>query len=408
VSIEDDARRHRARLVGVTFVAVTGSCGKTTTKDLTTRVLSCRLSGRGSSGSYNCGSDLAQEVLAVNAGLDFFVQELAAWGPGTMEPGLSLVRPHIGVVTNLRNDHFSAFGGPRGAQAEKGKLLVALPASGTAVLNWDDPLVRELAEHTSARVLRVGCSLDADLRAIDVSARWPERLSFTLVHGRQQVRVRTRLVGEHVLGSVLAAIGVGVAHDIPLLEAAQAVETAEPTPRRMSVMTFPDGVTFIRDDFKAPADSIPEVLRFLAEATASRKIAIFGRISDYPGRSRPTYEHVARTAATVADVVVFVGERATALWGRAVGDVARLRLRTEVRLHAYGAVAPVLVYPTVHEAAENLSDTIRSGDLVLLKGSGPADHLERIMLCRDRSVRCWLEHCGRVIGCDDCSMLPTG
>ncbi len=383
------AHAHRERLDRVAMIAVTGSCGKTTTKDLIARVLGGRWRGRTSSGSNNCGADLPADLLTVSPDDHFFVQELAAWGPGTIEPGLDLIRPRIGVVTNLRNDHYSSFHGPRGAQAEKGKLVAGLPASGGAVLNWDDPLVRELGERTAARVFSFGRSEHAELRVVDVQARWPQRLSFTLVHRGRRVPVRTRLLGEHLLGSALAAIAVGLMLDVPLDTVVTALAEAEPTPRRMSVVTHPDGVTFVRDDFKAPADSLPEVLHFMSEANASRKLGVFGRISDFPGRSRRTYADAACRAAAVLDEVLFVGERAWQLWRE-------------------GAPVPsVRVFETVAEAADYLTDRLRAGDLVLLKGSGPTDHLERVMLARERDVSCWLPDCGRVTGCEDCGLLAS-
>ena len=115
----DQARRHRAELTNLDFIAVTGSCGKTTTKDLIAHVLASRYRGAKSTGSRNCGDDLAADMLAVEAKDKFFVQELGAWGPGTIDQGIDLVRPDIAVVTNLRNDHYSSFRGPLGAQAER-------------------------------------------------------------------------------------------------------------------------------------------------------------------------------------------------------------------------------------------------------------------------------------------------
>jgi UDP-N-acetylmuramoyl-tripeptide--D-alanyl-D-alanine ligase len=395
VDLLDAALRHRARLSNVVFVAVTGSCGKTTTKNLIASVLAGRRRGSKSSGSNNCGIDVVKDVLAVHRDDDFFVQELGAWGQGTLDAGINLIRPHIAVVTNLRNDHYSAFHGPRGAQAEKAKLVVSLPSAGTAVLNWDDQYVRELAGRTSARILSVGRNSQAQLRALDVTSNWPARLSFQAVHGRERVHVRTRLLGEHLLGSALSAL--------------------EPTPRRMMPTAHPDGVTFIRDDFKATADSVPEVLAFMRQATAPRKVAVFGRISDFPGRSRRVYTEVAEQATAVLDTVVFVGDRAIDLWGKQhdTAETAQLQLRhrlgfTEIdRVHRARPPGDMFVFESVWRASRFLSSFLQVGDLVLLKGSGPADHLERIMLSRDEPVSCWLSRCGRVHCCDVCELLTT-
>jgi UDP-N-acetylmuramoyl-tripeptide--D-alanyl-D-alanine ligase len=396
------AARHRGSLAGVTVVGVTGSCGKTTTKDLIGALLSSRWRGTVSAGSTNCGTELARGLLGVRPGDDFFVQELGAWGPGTLDPALGLVRPDVGVVTNLRHDHFSAFHGPAGAQAEKGKLVAGLPASGTAVLNADDPYVRALAGRTSARVLSFGRDPVADVRAVDVTSAWPAPLSFTAVHGRERVRVRTRLHGKHLVGSALAALAVGRVAGLTLAQGAAALEAADPTPRRMTVEVGADGVTFVRDDFKAPADSVPEVLEFMRTATARRKLAVLGRISDFPGRSRPTYTRLADLATAVLDVVVFVGQRAVDLWGETGTDDPPNQPPQRPTTYVFG---------TVSTASTFLNSRLRTGDLVLLKGSGPTDHLERIFLNRYRSTSCWRSHCGRTHCCDECDLLthpPTG
>lgn len=387
----------------VAIIGVTGSCGKTTTKDLIAHALSSRLHGAKSTGSSNCGPDVAADILRIAPTDDFYVQELGAWGPGTLDAGLDLLRPGIGVVTNFRNDHYSAFRGPRGAQAEKGKLIRALPPDGTAVLNWDDPLVRELVGDTRARVVSVGRHRQAAVRADDVASRWPQTLSFRVRCSSMERHVRTRLLGTHLLGSVLCAIGVGIAMGLTLTECVDALETAAPTPRRMSVALHPDGVTFVRDDFKAPADGVPDALRFLRDADVGRRIAVLGRISDYPGRSRAAYSDTARQALAAADLVIFVGDRAADLWGECGPDDP---VPDGVRApSSNGSRARMAVFRTVERAARFIRADLRSGDLVLLKASGTSDHLERIALDRFFPVSCWLEHCGRVVCCDDCDLV---
>lgn len=383
------ALAHRRTLDRVCCIAVTGSCGKTTTKDVIASLLSTCHTVRKSEGTLNCGADLARSVLAVRPDDAYLVQELGAWGPATLDAGIELVQPRMAVVTNLRNDHYSSLHGPRGAQAEKGKLVAALPADGVAVLNWDDPLARELAGWTVARVISYGRHAEAELRAWDVRARWPETLSFWVEYAGHRRHIRSRLFGEHLLGSALAALAVGLACGLSLEAAATALQATPPTFRRMTPATHA-GVTFIRDDYKAPADSFPEVLAFMREARADRKLAVIGRISDFAGRSRATYTHIARDARQAVDVVVFVGQRAAELWGS--DSSHRLPDNT-------------FVFATVREAAAFLRDELKGGDLVLLKGSGPADHLERLLLDRQAPIACWEPACGRTHACDACTLL---
>jgi UDP-N-acetylmuramyl pentapeptide synthase len=197
-------------------------------------------------------------------------------------------------------------------------------------------------------------------------------------------------------------------------ETAAVLASAEPTSRRMSPVSHPDGVTFIRDDWKAPADSLPETLSFMRNAVARRKLAVLGRISDFPGRSRYMYTKVAREAIAALDAVIFVGERATQLWGEqkslllsAQGD-----MRRRVTLVGEGIteledtrLGDMFVYKSISDADAFLRDYLRAGDLVLVKGSGPADHLERLLLSREQRVTCWLRQCGKLYPCDICDLI---
>ena len=187
-----EAAHYRGQLDHVVVIGVTGSCGKTTTKDLIAAILGGRFAGSKNDDTRNCGPDIATTVLAAKPDDDFLVQELGAWGPGTLDAGIALVRPDIAVVTNIRNDHHSSFHSQHATQAEKGKLVRSIPEWGTAVLNFDDPLVRELATWTSAPTLSFGRHDAAALHASRVDARWPRRLSFVVRHGSESTRVETR------------------------------------------------------------------------------------------------------------------------------------------------------------------------------------------------------------------------
>jgi aminoacyl-tRNA hydrolase len=157
----------------------------------------------------------------------------------------------------------------------------------------------------------------------------------------------------------------------------------------MSPVVHPDGVTFIRDDWKASLPSITPALDFLRSARAPRKIAVFGTISDYPGNARRVYTRVGRAAREAADLVVFVGPFAS----RAL----------QARRHPSDDA--VVAFATVRDASRYLDRVLRPGDLVLLKGSNPADHLFRIALARTRTVGCWRQRCGRLLFCDRCELL---
>lgn len=395
----EQALQHRSRLGGVTFIGITGSCGKTTTKDLATRLLSPTLRGTSNPGSGNCGVDVVRHLLRVEPHHQFCIQELGAWGPGTLDAGLELVQPRIGVVLNIRRDHYAAFQGLENTQKEKAKVIQCLPPSGTAILNADDPRVGAMRGWTRARVLTFGRAAAADFRAENVSSRWPERLSFDLIFEGQRWPVRTQLIGEHIVGSALAAMVIAYALGIPVGEAAERLTQLSPTHRRMSYSLLDSGVAVVRDDFKAASDSVDEVLHFVEEAQAERKIVVIGRISDHPTRSRALYTSFARPAANVADLLVLVGQRAEETWG------GRRRRSPRFLADLSGARARVELFETVRDAARSLRSELRSGDLLVLKGSGQSDHLERIVLEHQTTVGCWRARCRRVVACEECELL---
>jgi UDP-N-acetylmuramoyl-tripeptide--D-alanyl-D-alanine ligase len=174
---------------------------------------------------------------------------------------------------------------------------------------------------------------------------------------------------------------------IPLDTAVRAVESFEPLDGRLSPVDS-GGVTFIRDDWKAPHWSVGLALDFVAAARASRKVIVIGWISNRPAPVSDVYRRLAEDALAAADEVALVGALAT---GADLDDVdGRLRC-----------------FPTVREAARYFEATLREGDLVLLKGVD--DHLQRIILTRETTVRCWRERCGRRVSCDACYLrqLPA-
>jgi UDP-N-acetylmuramyl pentapeptide synthase len=353
---------YRAWLKRVTFIGVTGSAGKTTTKELIFAALSSELRGRKTPAAGNGLAVVAKTILRTTNRDAFCVLEVAAGDPGQVARTARMARPQIAVVTRIGSDHYKLYRTPESTVAEKRHLLAAAPDGSTAVLNADDPHVMAMAEGFPGRVLTFGCSPGAILRAHDVRSAWPERLSFTLELDGRSLAVRTRLCGRHWLPSVLAALGAAVAIGIPIEPAIDALGEVAPTPGRMSPVSL-GGVTFICDHTKAPLWTIDSVLEFLEEAQAPRKIAVFGTISDYAGSSSQIYRATARRACAVSDQVVFVGPNAR----------HALKRKQEVERGALHAFA------TLSEAALHLRATLRAGDLVLLKGSDKADRLDRIL-----------------------------
>jgi UDP-N-acetylmuramyl pentapeptide synthase len=327
-------------------------------------------------------------VLGARPGDGFCVQELGATGPGSLDEPIALVRPRVAVITNVGGDHRSAFRTLDATAAEKAKLVHAVPRAGFAVLNADDPRVLAMAGSCRGRVLTYGLNPQATVHAESVRSSWPDRLSFTVIHGEQRVAVHTRLCGVHWIHACLAAITTGVGLGIPIPVAAAALAAVDPLPARYQPVEA-NGVTFIRDEFKASLWSVAPALEFLRDARSVRKVAVFGTISDYSGRASQVYADVARQALDVADEVIFVGPQAVRSGA--------------ARTHPKGAV--LRVFPGIRQAHRHLADTLVPGDLVLLKGSQRADHLLRLVLARRGRIACWRTSCRRIKFCDECLLL---
>jgi UDP-N-acetylmuramoyl-tripeptide--D-alanyl-D-alanine ligase len=381
------ARAWRHMLPRTCLIGVTGSAGKTATKDLLHAALAGRYRTTKSSDSDNQLYDIARTLLSSGPRTQFCVQEIGASEPGRFDPMLALLKPRVGVVTNIGTDHIKSFRSADRVAVEKAKLIESLPVEGIAVLNADDPLVAAMASNCRARVVTYGLQQQAQFRAESVTDTWPQRLALRIRHGNDAVLVQTRLLPGYQAGNVLAAIATACSLGLPLAEAALTLSVHEPPLGRMSVHSTARGVTFIRDDVKAPEWSLQKAIQYMGQAQAARKLIIIGTISDGGGRAN-IYRRAVEGALAAADHVLLVGERAAA---------AARRLDT--------GGGKLIAFATVQDAAHWLDGFARAGDLVLLKGSNRADHLARLALVIDHEVGCWRSRCPRNIVCDRCRLI---
>ena len=281
------------------FIAITGSCGKTTTKEITAAILVNKGPVRKSNQVLNMTKYIGETIMSVLPWHHFCISEVGAPASGIMEKTAKIYRPKIGVVTHIGQDHYSSYRSLEATAAEKGKLVEALPTDGTAVLNADDPHVYAMRERTKAKVITYGLSDNAMVRGENVSCNWPVPMSLDVSYGGEKIHIHTQLLGTHWAYSVLAALATWIAAGIPLENAAKAVEAFEPVPGRMSPYTSPDGITFIRDDWKASLWTVPASIDFLRTTKAKRKIAVIGTISDTPNSFSQRYRSIARQASDV-------------------------------------------------------------------------------------------------------------
>ncbi|MEO8467944.1 MAG: UDP-N-acetylmuramoyl-tripeptide--D-alanyl-D-alanine ligase [Gammaproteobacteria bacterium] len=379
---------YRRVLSRTRFIGITGSGGKTTTKDLSFEVLRSKFRVHKSVGSKNTFDAVARGLFGIRPGAAYHVQEVGAKAPGSLDRTVKLLAPSIAVVTNIRSDHITSYKTEDEVAREKSKLVKALSPDGIAILNADDERVIAMSALAPGAVITFGLSPTADVRADQVVSEWPGGLRFVVSHRGQSFAGSSALHGTHFIHCVLAAVAVGIATGISVPEALQAMRELGPRTGRMSVYSSRRGVTFIRDEWKSPLWSIRAPIDFLRTVPSRRKVLVLGTISDYRGSSYPSYRETVEYALGAADEVIMVGEHA--------GKAPRIAKQL-------GSDA-VRGFSTVEAAARYLLDTAASGDVVLIKGAG-AQHLTRVALAFDRDVRCWLAKCGRVSFCDECSLV---
>lgn len=210
-----------------------------------------------------------------------------------------------------------------------------------------------------------------------------------LAYSGEQYTVITKLHGEHLALPALCALAVALAAGLTLHEAGANLQEVEPSEGRMQVVRGGDGVTFLRDDWKAPLWSLDAPMTFMQDATAPRKVMVIGTLSDYSRSASKLYPRVAERALEIADQVIFVGANAYRATKRATREQRQ-------RLHGFGEL---------REAAVFLRENLRRGDLVLLKGSSRMDHLVRLILDRENPIACWESRCGKTQFCTSCPRL---
>jgi UDP-N-acetylmuramoyl-tripeptide--D-alanyl-D-alanine ligase len=362
------------RLDRLTVVAVTGSSGKTSTKDLLAHVLGRLGPTVAPPGSFNNELGHPYTVLRATPDTGYLVLEASARGLGHIQHLAGIAPPRIAAVLNVGSAHLGEFGSRAAIAQAKGELVEALPSAalgGVAVLNADDPLVCAMASRTTARVVTVGEASAADVRAADVALDELGRASFTVHAGGEQARVRLRLVGGHHVGNALAAVAVAMECGMPLAEVAAALGDAAPASRwRMEVTERDDGVLVINDAYNANPESMRAALKALAAVARARRdaggrsFAVLGPMAELGPDGPAEHDALGRLAVRLdVSFLIAVGEQA-----RPIAHGAALE----------GSWAGESRWvPDVDAAVALLRSELRAADVVLVKASRAA-RLERV------------------------------
>ncbi|MGD1217931.1 MULTISPECIES: UDP-N-acetylmuramoyl-tripeptide--D-alanyl-D-alanine ligase [Streptomyces] len=359
--------RHVVERLGATLVALTGSAGKTSTKDLIAQVLRTKAPTVFTPGSLNNEIGLPLTALSATEETRFLVLEMGARGIGHISYLAGLTPPKVGLVLNVGTAHIGEFGGREQIAQAKGELVESLPEDGAAILNADDPLVRAMASRTKARVILFGESDEADVRAENVRLTDSGQPAFSLRTPSGCSDVTMRLYGEHHVSNALAA--AAVAHELGMSadEIARALSEADSLSRwRMEVTERPDGVTVVNDAYNANPESMRAALRALAAMGKGRRTwAVLGQMAELGDEALAEHDAVGRLAVRLnVSKLVAVGGR-EASW---------------LQLGAYneGSWGEESVHVSDAQAAVDLlRSELRPGDVVLVKASRSVG-LERV------------------------------
>jgi UDP-N-acetylmuramoyl-tripeptide--D-alanyl-D-alanine ligase len=358
-----------AHRLPATVIELTGSAGKTSTKDLLAQLLERHGRTIAPPESFNNELGFPYTVLLADESTEYLVLEASARGIGHIRQLTRIARPAVAAVLNVGSAHLGEFGSVAAIAQAKGELVEALPPDGLAVLNADDPRVLAMAARTAARVVTFGERPDADVRAERLIVDGTGRARFELVAGGRRASVALRLIGQHQVSNALAAAAVALQLGIRLPAVAAALSAAVPRSHWRMEATEVAGLTVLNDAYNANPESMRAALNSLATLAGRagpgrrRSIAVLGQMAELGPESAAAHEAIGRLAARLeVSLLVVVGEPA-----RPIANGA-----------AHGCWAGQAHWVPDRDAAVRLLlPRLRPGDVVLVKGSRAAG-LERV------------------------------
>jgi UDP-N-acetylmuramoyl-tripeptide--D-alanyl-D-alanine ligase len=361
------ARAVLERLPQVTVVGLTGSVGKTTTKDLTAALVRQLGPTVAPPGSFNSEIGFPHTVLRADTDTRYLVLEQGARKVGHIAALSAIAPPRIGAVLNVGSAHVGEFGSTEAIARAKGELVEALPGDGVAVLNADDPLVSAMRERTNARVVTFGQGPGADVRATDIVLDDRARPTFTLVAHGEKIPVRLPTVGAHQVPASLAAIAIAAELGLAPADAVAVLQETGPASHwRMEVTERPDGVTIVNDAYNANPESVAAALHTVHTMSAKRRWAVLGTMAELGPEAPHAHAEVGRLVAELGiDRLVAVGPEAAPVHDAAVETTSWDGESVRV--------------PDAAAAIEFVGPRLEKGDVVLVKASR-VEELQRVAL----------------------------
>jgi UDP-N-acetylmuramoyl-tripeptide--D-alanyl-D-alanine ligase len=334
-------------------VAVTGSLGKSSTKELIASVLRQRFRILKSEGNLNNEIGLPLALLQLNETHERAVLEMGMYALGEIRQLCDIAQPYIGVVTNVGPTHLERLGTIDQIAQAKGELIAALPKDGSAILNGDDPRVRAMETKTRARKFFYGLNSNNDLWADEIESLGLEGVAFVVHSGSEQLHLRAPLLGRHSVHTALAAASVGIVEGLSWDEINRGL-TDTAAQLRLVAIRGEMGTTILDDTYNSSPASALAALNLLNELSG-RKIAVLGDMLELGTYEKQGHEVVGGRAAQVVDALIAVG-----MLGRLIGNAAREAGLPQDRIHYANGNA---------QAVETLRSVMQTGDVILIKGS---------------------------------------
>jgi UDP-N-acetylmuramoyl-tripeptide--D-alanyl-D-alanine ligase len=353
-ALQQVARFWRRKL-DLRVVGITGSVGKSTTKEMIAEVLSTRYRTLKSPGNLNNEIGLPLTMLRLSSGHQRAVMEMGFYVPGEIAFLCDIALPQIGVVTNIGTVHAERAGSQEAIARGKAELVQALPAApeGVAILNFDDPWVRKMEEKTKARVFFYGLSPEAHLWADGVEGLGLDGIRFRLHYLGETLHVKIPLIGRHSVHTALRAAAVGLADGMNWQEILEGLNQGH-TQLRLAAVRSENGALLLDDTYNASPESMLAALNLLDEIEG-RKVAVLGDMLELGPYERGGHEMVGLRAAQVAEMVVTLGPRA-----HTIADAARRAGMKKTAIVEFDDIAPLM---------EWLKTNLTKKDVVLIKGS---------------------------------------
>jgi UDP-N-acetylmuramoyl-tripeptide--D-alanyl-D-alanine ligase len=347
--------RYWRRKLDLRVVGITGSVGKSTTKEMVAEVLSTKFRTLKSPGNLNNEIGLPLTILRLSSGHQRAVLEMGFYVPGEIAFLCDIARPQIGVVTNIGTVHAERAGSQEAIARGKAELVQALPPApdGVAILNFDDPWVRQMEEKTKARVFFYGLSREANLWADNVVGLGLEGIRFRLHYQGETLHVRIPLIGRHSVHTALRAAAVGLAEGMSWQEILDGLHQGH-TQLRLAAVRSQTGALLLDDTYNASPESMLAALNLLDELEG-RKVAVLGDMLELGPYERGGHEMVGLRAAQVANVLLTLGERA-----HLIADAARRAGMRKTSILEFNEFEPLM---------EWLKANLTKEDAVLIKGS---------------------------------------